>query len=155
MPARRPATAHTSTSAPGHMATKAWGQWIPRFLLPRLAKSSGGPTPFFVPGAGRLFGAYPFLQISACIGGPDLPPLLLAWDAGKGSCSMAKDPAYAQAALAATEAPLCSRPWNLWLAAAETCRAWQVHTDYLIQAVLDVARRDPGARILVVVNIRH
>jgi hypothetical protein len=44
---------------------------------------------------------------------------------------------------------------NLWLTGAETRRAWQAHTDYLIHAVLDVARRDPGARILVVVNVRH
>ncbi len=44
---------------------------------------------------------------------------------------------------------------SLWLAGPETRRAWQAHTDYLIQAVLDVARRDPGARILVVVNVRH
>jgi hypothetical protein len=44
---------------------------------------------------------------------------------------------------------------NLWLTRAEMRRAWQAHTDHLTRAVLDVAHRDPGARILVVVNVRH
>jgi hypothetical protein len=29
------------------------------------------------------------------------------------------------------------------------------HTDYLIQEVLEVSRRDPSARVLVVVNVQH
>ncbi len=42
-----------------------------------------------------------------------------------------------------------------WLAGAETYRAWKAHTDYLSRQVLEVARRDPGRRILVAVNLRH
>ena len=42
-----------------------------------------------------------------------------------------------------------------WLAGSETRLAWQGHTRHLTQAVLDLARRDPGTRILVVVNVRH
>jgi len=42
-----------------------------------------------------------------------------------------------------------------WLGGPDTVRAWRTHTDHLVQQVLDVARRDPGRRILVVVNLRH
>ena len=42
-----------------------------------------------------------------------------------------------------------------WLAGPETRQRLRDHTDRLIQAVLELARRDPGARILVVVNVRH
>jgi hypothetical protein len=42
-----------------------------------------------------------------------------------------------------------------WLAGNEDQRAWQAHTAYLTQQVLEVVRRDPGCRILVVVNVRH
>ncbi|HEX7975359.1 MAG TPA: hypothetical protein VF498_13200 [Anaerolineales bacterium] len=44
---------------------------------------------------------------------------------------------------------------NVRLAGQKARRAWQVHTQYLTQAVVDIARRDPGCRILVVVNVRH
>lgn len=42
-----------------------------------------------------------------------------------------------------------------WFAGNEDRRAWQAHTAYLTQQVLEVVRRDPGCRILVVVNVRH
>ena len=42
-----------------------------------------------------------------------------------------------------------------WLGGPDTVRAWRTHTDHLVQQVLDVARRDPGRRLLVVVNLRH
>jgi len=42
-----------------------------------------------------------------------------------------------------------------WLAGGEAQRAWRAHTAYLTQQVLATARRDPGCRILVVVNVRH
>jgi len=42
-----------------------------------------------------------------------------------------------------------------WLGGPDTVRAWRAHTDHLVQQVLGVARRDPGRRILVVVNLRH
>jgi hypothetical protein len=42
-----------------------------------------------------------------------------------------------------------------WLAGSETVRAWKTHTGELVKQVLEVARRDPGRRILVVVNLRH
>jgi hypothetical protein len=32
---------------------------------------------------------------------------------------------------------------------------WQVHRHHLAQQVLELARRDPGRRVLVVVNVRH
>jgi hypothetical protein len=32
---------------------------------------------------------------------------------------------------------------------------WKRHTQRLVQAVLPVARRDPGCRVLVVLNVRH
>lgn len=37
----------------------------------------------------------------------------------------------------------------------DTVRAWKTHTAHLVRQVLDVARRDPGRRVLVVVNLRH
>ena len=42
-----------------------------------------------------------------------------------------------------------------WLSGSEARRAWRLHTADLTQQVLKVARRDPGTRILVVVNVRH
>ncbi len=41
------------------------------------------------------------------------------------------------------------------LAGRGTVRAWKTHTDHLVRQVLDVAHRDPGRRVLVVVNLRH
>lgn len=41
------------------------------------------------------------------------------------------------------------------LSGPEAVRAWRAHTDHLVAQVLSVARRDPGRRILVVVNLRH
>ncbi len=42
-----------------------------------------------------------------------------------------------------------------WLAGKEARRAWQAHTAHLTKQVLEVVHRDPGCRILVVVNVRH
>ena len=42
-----------------------------------------------------------------------------------------------------------------WLAGSEAWRVWRMHTAHLTQQVLEIARRDPGRRILVVVNVRH
>jgi len=42
-----------------------------------------------------------------------------------------------------------------WLAGGETHRAWRAHTAHLTQQILEIAQRDPGRRILVVVNVRH
>lgn len=42
-----------------------------------------------------------------------------------------------------------------WLAGLSARRRSRNHTNHLTQAVLELARRDPGARILVVVNVRH
>ncbi len=41
------------------------------------------------------------------------------------------------------------------LAGPQAVRAWRVHTGTLVRQVLEVARRDPGRRVLVVVNLRH
>lgn len=41
------------------------------------------------------------------------------------------------------------------LAGSEARQAWKTHTAHLTRAVLNIARRDPGRRILVVVNVRH
>lgn len=41
------------------------------------------------------------------------------------------------------------------LGGRETLRAWKSHTDHLAEQVLDVVRRDPGRRVLVVANVRH
>lgn len=38
---------------------------------------------------------------------------------------------------------------------AEQRTAWQAHQAHLIQQVMETAKRDPGRRILVVVNVRH
>ncbi|GAB4577431.1 MAG: hypothetical protein Fur0022_01620 [Anaerolineales bacterium] len=40
-----------------------------------------------------------------------------------------------------------------WL--ADRHRAWKAHTAHLTQQVLDLARRDPGCRVLVTVNVRY
>lgn len=42
-----------------------------------------------------------------------------------------------------------------WLADDGMAEAWRDHGDELTQAVLAAARRDPGARVLVVVNVQH
>jgi hypothetical protein len=42
-----------------------------------------------------------------------------------------------------------------WLAGGEARRAWRAHTDHLVRRVHEVARRDPGSRVLVAVNVRH
>lgn len=42
-----------------------------------------------------------------------------------------------------------------WLSAGDGESAAHKHTDHLTQTVLKVARRDPGARILVVVNVQY
>jgi len=42
-----------------------------------------------------------------------------------------------------------------WLAGPDTVRAWKTYTGELVTQVREVARRDPGRRILVVVNLRH
>lgn len=41
------------------------------------------------------------------------------------------------------------------LAGLEIHLAWKAHTGHLIQSIREVAMRDPGARVLVVVNVRH
>jgi hypothetical protein len=41
------------------------------------------------------------------------------------------------------------------LAGSDMERAAQMHTDYLTEEVLKVARRDPDARVLVVVNVQY
>jgi len=41
------------------------------------------------------------------------------------------------------------------LGGPETVQAWRAHTEHLVREVVDVARRDPGRRVLVVVNLRH
>lgn len=43
----------------------------------------------------------------------------------------------------------------LLLAGQQVRRAWQTHTHNLVRSVFDVARRDPQATVLVVVNVRH
>lgn len=42
-----------------------------------------------------------------------------------------------------------------WLAGRQAEREWQAHRRHLAQQVLEIARRDPGRRVLVVVNVRH
>jgi hypothetical protein len=42
-----------------------------------------------------------------------------------------------------------------WLAGGQVEKKWQVHRRHLAQQVLELTRRDPGRRILVVVNVRH
>jgi len=44
---------------------------------------------------------------------------------------------------------------SAWLAGPGTRQKLKDHTRNLTQSVLELARRDPGARILVVVNVRH
>ncbi len=41
------------------------------------------------------------------------------------------------------------------LAGRETRRAWREHRDHLIREVVEVARRDPGRRVLIAVNVRY
>ncbi|MCH7662719.1 MAG: hypothetical protein IH859_02490 [Chloroflexi bacterium] len=41
------------------------------------------------------------------------------------------------------------------LAGGKSLRTWRAHTDQLVKQVLEVARRDPGRRVLVAVNVRH
>jgi len=42
-----------------------------------------------------------------------------------------------------------------WLGGGQVEKEWQAHRHHLAQQVLELARRDPGRRILVVVNVRH
>jgi hypothetical protein len=42
-----------------------------------------------------------------------------------------------------------------WLSAGELEKATREHTDHLTQAVVQVAHRDPGARVLVVINVQY
>jgi hypothetical protein len=42
-----------------------------------------------------------------------------------------------------------------WLAGGKAESEWQDHRHHLTEQILRLARRDPGRRILVVVNIRH
>jgi len=42
-----------------------------------------------------------------------------------------------------------------WLAAGDAETSARIHTEQLTEAVLQVARRDPGTRILVVVNVQY
>lgn len=42
-----------------------------------------------------------------------------------------------------------------YLAGKAAHRAWKTHTDHLVAQILEVVRRDPGRRVLVVVNVRH
>ncbi len=42
-----------------------------------------------------------------------------------------------------------------WLAGPDLQRDWMNHIDHLTQQVLETARRDPGSRILVAVNVRY
>lgn len=42
-----------------------------------------------------------------------------------------------------------------WLAGQDVRHAWHSHIAHLTQRVLETARRDPGCRILVVVNVRY
>ncbi|MCH8878149.1 MAG: hypothetical protein IIA89_15250 [Chloroflexi bacterium] len=41
------------------------------------------------------------------------------------------------------------------LAGGGTSHEWRQHTVHLVREVLDVARRDPGRRVLVAVNVRY
>lgn len=42
-----------------------------------------------------------------------------------------------------------------WLAGSSVRQAYRHHTDELTQATIEVARRNPSCRVLVVVNIQH
>ncbi len=42
-----------------------------------------------------------------------------------------------------------------WLAGRDARRAWCSHTEKIVDRVHEVARRDPGSRVLVAVNVRH
>ncbi len=42
-----------------------------------------------------------------------------------------------------------------WLSGPAARHAWHAHTAHLVYRVLETARRDPGCRILVVVNVRY
>ena len=42
-----------------------------------------------------------------------------------------------------------------WISGGDARRAGQAHTAHLTQQVLEVVRRDPGCRVLVVVNVRY
>jgi hypothetical protein len=42
-----------------------------------------------------------------------------------------------------------------FLSSRETRVAWKQHTEHLTQHILDVAQRDPGCRVLAVLNVRH
>ncbi len=42
-----------------------------------------------------------------------------------------------------------------WLGEGQIEQAWQIHRHHMAEQVLQLIRRDPGRRILVVVNVRH
>jgi hypothetical protein len=42
-----------------------------------------------------------------------------------------------------------------WLASSSVRQAYSQHTDELTQATMEVAHRNPGCRVLVVVNVQH
>jgi hypothetical protein len=42
-----------------------------------------------------------------------------------------------------------------WLGEGQVEQAWQTHRHYMIEQVLKLTQRDPGRRVLVVVNVRH
>jgi hypothetical protein len=42
-----------------------------------------------------------------------------------------------------------------WLSAGELGKTTREHTDHLTQAVVQVTHRDPGARVLVVINVQY
>jgi hypothetical protein len=41
------------------------------------------------------------------------------------------------------------------LAGGDVEQQWHMHQQHMIEQVANLARRDPGRRILVVVNVRH
>ena len=43
----------------------------------------------------------------------------------------------------------------VWLGGSNARRVWKAHTNHLSLQALEIARRDPGRRVLVVVNVRH
>jgi hypothetical protein len=44
---------------------------------------------------------------------------------------------------------------SAWLGGQDARHLWHAHTAYLTQCILETAQRDPGCRILVVVNVRY
>jgi hypothetical protein len=42
-----------------------------------------------------------------------------------------------------------------WLGGGQVEQVWQTHRHHMIEQVLKLTQRDPGRRVLVVVNVRH